>query len=308
MNIDNKKCYSCGKVFRTPNDLLRHKNRKTPCLIRDIPEEQKLNPLRCIYCNKILSNKSHLTRHLKICKVKNGGMDILVDKVRYDQEIRILKEQNQQMQQLMEQKDKEKDDQIKQLREEMDQLKKAITVPTTTNNTNNNTINNNHTNNFNAPISITINNYTNPSIDGLTITPAELANAQKLSKFLLQKLFFNPALPQNHCIYLQNRKDKSLVIYDSNDWRMVTGDNLPDVMLRLNNTVTTKGSELINGKNGPYESSDTKFLALPGADQYKIQNFNEYTDTVGNDDAYEVFLGGRDVVLETIRAAGCKLV
>ena len=104
--INNKKCYSCGKIFRTPNDLNRHKNRKTPCLIREVLPEQVNNPNRCIFCNKILSNKSHLTRHLNICKIKNGGMEILADKVKYEQEIRILKE-----------RDLLKDKQIKQFHE-----------------------------------------------------------------------------------------------------------------------------------------------------------------------------------------------
>ena len=90
--VNEKKCYSCGKVFKTPTDFMRHRNRKTPCLIQDVKPEQVNNPLRCIFCNKIFSNNSHLVRHLKICKVKNGGMDILVDKVNYENEIRILKE------------------------------------------------------------------------------------------------------------------------------------------------------------------------------------------------------------------------
>lgn len=307
MNIDNennqndRKCYNCGKLFQTMQAIERHKNRKTPCLIRNVIPEQINNPNRCIYCNKIFANIGNRNKHLKTCKIKNGGMDILVDKVKYEQEIRILKEQRDQ-----------DHEQIKQLLElqqaqaaEIEALKKTITTvpnPQTVNNIDNRTIN------FNAPINIVINNYTNPSIDGLTITADELANSQKLSKLLLQKLYFNPLLPQNHCIYLQNRKDKSLVIYDTNNWRMVTGDNLPEVLTKLNNTVVARGTEIINSKQGPYESSDAFFLKLPGADQQKIVNFNTLTDPVGNDDAYEVFYGGRDIVLDTIRAAGCKLV
>jgi len=91
--INNKKCYSCGKVFRTQANLLTHKNRKTPCLIREVAPEQVNNPNRCIFCNKIFIQKQSLTRHFKTCKIKNGGMDILVDKVKYDQEIRILKDE-----------------------------------------------------------------------------------------------------------------------------------------------------------------------------------------------------------------------
>ena len=78
--INETKCYSCGKEFTSTRDLLRHKERKTPCLIREIQPEQVNNPNRCIFCNKIFSKKENMTRHLKTCKIKNGGMDILVDK------------------------------------------------------------------------------------------------------------------------------------------------------------------------------------------------------------------------------------
>src|SRR5688500_17551174 len=106
---DNKKCYNCGKSFRTPADLLKHKNRKTPCLIREITPEIANNPNRCIFCNKVFSKPEHLTRHLRICKIKNGGMEMLADKVRYEQELRIMKEQQAQ-----------RDDEVRQMREQMD--------------------------------------------------------------------------------------------------------------------------------------------------------------------------------------------
>jgi hypothetical protein len=290
---NNKKCYSCGKVFRTPANLLAHRNRKTPCLIREVPQEQINNPNRCIFCNKVFVQHQSLTRHLKICKIKNGGMDILVDKVKYDQEIRILKEQH-----LADKK--EKDEQIKQLREEMDALKKAIITPQAPAQT---------INNYNAPVfNIIINNYTQPTIEGLTISPEELTSAAKLSKLLLQKMYFNPDLPQNHCMYLQNRKDKSLIIYDKGSWRSVTGANVPEVITNLNNTMAITGSQLINGDLGPYRGSDLEFMKLSQPDQFKLQEFNRYRDQLTHDDAYEVFLGGREAVLGTIRAAGCKLV
>ena len=67
-----KRCDRCGKVVKVPNDLLRHKNRKSPCIIADVTPEHLNNPYRCVSCNKVFTNNSHLVRHIKICKVKNG--------------------------------------------------------------------------------------------------------------------------------------------------------------------------------------------------------------------------------------------
>jgi len=302
------KCYSCGKVFPNAQGIERHRNRKTPCLIREVAPENINNPNRCIFCNKIFTQKVHLTRHLKICKVKNGGMDILVDKVHYEQEIRILKEQQAlaiRMQELAEQREKEKDERIQQLEAKFEKLEQQMVAKPqqVVNN-----INNNINNGINMNINININNYTSPSVDGLTITAAEIAGADKLSKLLLQKIYFNPSQPQNHCIYLKNKKDKSLIIYDAGNWRPVAGDNLSDVFNRLNDAVIIKGGELVNGKQGPYHGIDADFTKLPGGIASRIRDFNQFTDTMSPDDAYEVFLGGRDVVLDTIKAAGCKLV
>ncbi|SIP86079.1 Hypothetical protein PACV_366 [Pacmanvirus A23] len=166
--------------------------------------------------------------------------------------------------------------------------------------------------NYNAPITnnninITINNYQKPTIDGLTITAEELGGISKLSKYLLQKLYFNPELPQNHCMYLVNKKDKSLLLYDS-DWRIVAGENTSEVIKSINGTIAERGGSLINGPVGPYSGVESNFTKLTPADRQKLFNFNTFTDQLSTDDAYEVFLGGRDIVLKTIKAAGCKLI
>ena len=113
---DNKKCYNCGKNFRTPAELQRHQKRKTPCLIREISEADKNNPNRCIYCNKVMSKKENLTRHLTKCKVKNGGIQTLYDKVKYEETIRIMKEEQ-------ERKDQELNERIRKLEEREERLK-----------------------------------------------------------------------------------------------------------------------------------------------------------------------------------------
>lgn len=84
--MDNKTCGDCGKVFRTPANLLVHKNRLTPCVIKELSPEQIINPNRCLYCNKIFSKKENLTRHLKSCDRKQDDVAD-INKLVYDVEI-----------------------------------------------------------------------------------------------------------------------------------------------------------------------------------------------------------------------------
>jgi hypothetical protein len=151
-------------------------------------------------------------------------MEILVDKVKYEQKIRILEERDR----IRDQKDKEKDEQIKQLREEMDALKKAIAH--TPNQQNPQTINNNNTNNFNAPINITINNYLKPNINHLAIDDlfknTFKENLVQTPMAIIPLIWFNPEHPENFSIYLVNKSTKETLTYTGNKWDVTTADKV----------------------------------------------------------------------------------
>lgn len=115
------KCEKCNKEFKRLNDLTKHQNRKTPCEPIQGDPTVKVGPNTCIYCRKVFKSKYNVKTHHQICKIKNGGMDILFEEV-------------------------------KRLKEEMKELKKKQPqVQNITNNTNNTTNNNHfgHTFNFN---------------------------------------------------------------------------------------------------------------------------------------------------------------
>jgi len=91
--VDPTKCYICGKIFSSIKLLQQHKNRKTPCRIWNISAKARADPNRCIHCNRIYSNKSNLKKHLSICKVKDSGLEILLEKDKFEEQFRSTHEQ-----------------------------------------------------------------------------------------------------------------------------------------------------------------------------------------------------------------------
>lgn len=76
------KCDVCNKLFKLLSDLKRHKARKTPCAIIHGNPTVAVGDDTCIYCRKVFKTKYNAKDHLRICKVKNGGMEHLVAEVR----------------------------------------------------------------------------------------------------------------------------------------------------------------------------------------------------------------------------------
>jgi len=229
---NNKKCFNCGKIFRTHANLLDHKNRKTPCLIREVAPEHVANPNRCIYCNKIFSKKSNLTKHLNNCKIKNGGMNILADKVRYEQEIRILKET---IDRQREEQERQKETIAKQ-EARMDELEKKIIVPTPpivniTNNTTNN---------------ITINNYLTPNykflLENDTFKKIFQRRLVQTAMEIVPLIWFNADHRENLSTYLVNKSTGETLAYDGATWKVVPVDT---VTKELRNRAYEITSELI---------------------------------------------------------------
>jgi hypothetical protein len=234
-----------------------------------------------------MAKKSNLDRHLKLCKIKNGGMDILADKVRQEQ---IIKEKDAKI--------KERDELLKQKDAEIELLKKMVVnvQPQQVNNITNNITNN---------IQINVNVYNNPDTSTLRISMEDIKKFDKLSKMLLQKIYFNEDIPQNHCLYFKT-KDKVLVIFDDGEWRAVVGKNIDAVIENLSNVILEKGTLAISGKDAP--GHDNNFELLPPPLQEKIIAFNTYSDMLSKDDAIGIFTAGSQVVKNTIKAAGCTFV
>ena len=75
-------CNKCNKIFKLKANLIRHQNRKTPCEPIQGNPTVKVGPDTCIYCRKVFKSKYSVKTHYKVCKIKNGGMEILFEEVK----------------------------------------------------------------------------------------------------------------------------------------------------------------------------------------------------------------------------------
>jgi flagellar biosynthesis GTPase FlhF len=231
------KCYSCGKHFLDVTHLTRHKDRKTPCLIQDIKLEDVHNPNKCHYCNKIFKCKQNLLRHFETCKIKNGGTEILYEKVvherKMEEELKKLKEKLEEQKAKLkeskrrEERSKEKEKESKKQLEEQSrkqtemmekvlervnslekELRKANPVAIPQNNTQNNT-------QINVKVELggkfVLRSYMDPYIAG-PITREEFrpvnCDYKPVCIFLCNETWFNPKTPENHSLVILSRKKR----------------------------------------------------------------------------------------------------
>jgi hypothetical protein len=87
------KCSLCDYTTKYKTHINDHVNRKNKCVPDKIPLiiENRCEHI-CEYCNKLLTSKSNLSRHLKTCKVKKQNLEI--ENAKLKEENKILKALN----------------------------------------------------------------------------------------------------------------------------------------------------------------------------------------------------------------------
>lgn len=283
-------CGDCGKGFIDNHHLERHKRRKIPCLIRDINIEDQKNPCRCIYCNRVLTCAGSLKRHLVRCKVKNGKAHIGNEKIRHEQQIRVLTER-------LEQTDtrfQELDATNKLLLEKVEKLEKQ--QPTTVHNDIHH--GDRITNNINVDNSITINfhNVNAPKVDTLMGMTQDDFLVENITKKLMVDVFFNAEIPENHIVLMPNIKERDrLLVHTEDMWKTVIGNGTTPVFTSMLNAVRKVGNQVMNKNKW---NDDAPFLALYPVVQNAIIAYNA-NQTLTHEEITEIIIANREITETT---------
>ena len=255
-NLAGNSCNACGKQFRDERDLKRHQNRKTPC-VKIGNRDDDAN--RCIYCNKVYSNKYNLAKHSRACKMKNGGIEQIPDvNIRITEQLRIMKEERELER---EERDREKEElrlQNEKMERELAEIKEFMKTmserPMVVNNStiNNTTINNN----------ITI--YNQPNIDFLLQAPDTVRRiineyGVTLPMRLITPIWYSDKRPENHSVIVDPKKPSQCKVHCEFGWETRDTDETAveirksacDVAKTLLNKITPE----IRGVAGPIEDS-----------------------------------------------------
>lgn len=303
-NGDKFLCYNCGKPFRDEFQLQRHKKKKTPCLIREIDEKDRHNPLRCIYCNKIFSKTSNLIRHHGSCKVKNGGMQTLHDKVKYEEQMRIKMEEH-------ELKNKDVQAMFSLMQAKIDLLEakvntcehalvQAAPAAVVANNNSAGTLvmGNNTTNNNTINLNITINSYNKPNLDYIK---NDVKKFEKLLKYemsaipmaLVEWVWYNRDHPENVSAHLVNKKTGEVLVSIEGKW--VT-DNVSNVIPELRRIVYELSQYMISNNRDTlitFATDHVPAILARNLTDEKVIKMDE-------EDIMQKMITGRDVSQEAV--------
>lgn len=198
-------CNLCNKIYFKKSLYNDHINRKNKC-------NDKQYKLNCIYCSKVFSTKSSVTRHIKnncpIVKKNNKDKQIIYDKlIVMQKQIDELKYENNKLK--------------IQTGGNLEKQSKTINNTTNNNTTNHNTINHGIINN------ITIIAYGSEDIDKINIDQIlKSIRGYQTPVYLTDIIHFNPKYPEYHNVYIPSIKDTYAMVFDGNDWKLVQKNEL----------------------------------------------------------------------------------
>ena len=263
--------------------LKKHQSRKRPCVTVDdynikiknitetinntINESLKTNTC-CMFCEKIFSNKSNLSKHInKVCSSK----------------LDLEKEKNKIIE---DKKNQERDNEIKQLRNDMTKLleKQPIQPPQN--------ITNNITNNINQTNVIMINSFGNEDLSHITLQDYKQYLNSYFKGFIkyIEKVHFDDNMPENHNICITNLKSKDIKVYEGDKWVAKQKTDIIDKFLRKKlNTLIDKCEEL-------EENEDISEKVVDNFSEFQVNYMDDSAKKNTKDDVILMMYNNKDKV------------
>jgi hypothetical protein len=231
-------CPRCGLECSLKANLTSHLNNKTLCepkhsnisredALKMFKRERKLPCVTCIYCNKMLSNKS-IKRHLTKCNQKHVDINDI----------------------------KTNDIETKIINRVLDEIKEKIGV--IQNNTYQ-TINNNNTN-----VYVNLNTFGRENMEHLTndFLSHCLLNPTKGITQLIENIHYNKDVPENNNIRFKSNKNNTFEKYYDSKWIECDASNTLDELIRKGYRVLSKHYADYFIENPEYYDDDIKRLAI----------------------------------------------
>lgn len=216
--MDDFSCDKCLKTFINKSNYNRHINRKTPCTYPEF--YKKDNKFCCKICNKEYSRKNYVMNHYQKCKTENKTTEDMIDIFRKNGGGKEREEEEESVDRLTFLENK-----IKKLQEDYDKLRSdqiKINNLTTINSNCNNTNNTNNTNNVTITNNINIVAFGKENMDKFSkkeITRI-LNKGFNSVPFAVEKIHFNPKLPEYHNVYISNMRSPYIMVHNGNDWEL----------------------------------------------------------------------------------------
>ena len=222
----------CMKITTKYHNLPQNAT-KLPQNYHKIPQNSTY--LKCQYCEKVLSRRDSLERHMKKCNV---GKE-------------LEKERNE-MNKIVDLLNRQLEDQKIQLEKRESQIDELIKK------TGNTTINYQQ-NNVNTNIKLL--GYRNTDISHLS--DKDFISCISHSNFciphLIKKIHFDPDKPENHNIYISNIKNNYAMIYDGDKWNLTNKDDLINEILEEKEIIIEEKLEEWLAKEKQYPEIMKKF-------------------------------------------------
>jgi len=249
------KCSQCDYASKFSYNVRRHillkhnKNdqnfdennqKNNPNNQKNNPSNQKNNPKtqnkeirkilhenQCSICDKILSNKQNLKRHIISCKGKINKLECI-----HCKEIFTIPQSKYRHQKFCKEKEKDKiNNQVPSSELVIQNINNITTI-------NNNQIYNNNPQTINNNITIQIRNFGDENKE--YITNAFLLDCYKNGYYglieMIEKIYFNKEHPENHNVRIGSFKNKYFEIHNDNNW---IPQGINETLNRMINTAAT---------------------------------------------------------------------